>query len=81
MEHVDLRESDVCKEHFDIYGHKETLPASLAVPLCEDLLEDYVCLGYNLPTQCRDDAELQQKFRMMKARVEHYRGLPAPAFE
>jgi len=81
LEHIDFQELDQCKEFMGEYAHKETIPGSLAVPLCEDLLEDYVCLAYNLPRVCRANEELQQRFEAMKARVEYYHGRPAPAFE
>jgi len=81
LEHVQRPNEMHCKSLLNKYAHAETLPPSIAAPICEDLLEDYVCLGYNLPSACKHDAQLQDKFQSMKAIVESYHGEPAPEFE
>ncbi len=60
-----------CRKHLGRYSSYKTLPRELAGPLCEQLLEDYACLGFTLPPPC---AHLQPRLSAMVRLVSRYHG-------
>jgi len=69
-----------CKARMGIYANTSAIPKHLAEKLCDDLLEDFVCLSYELPLACQSNVRLGAKFTAMKAVVKGYHGRPAPLF-
>lgn len=81
LERVERPSTDRCKQEMREFAEPDELPPYVAVPLCEDMLEDYVCLGFKLPKPCRENQTLQSKFESMIAFVEQVHGRAAPLFE
>lgn len=70
--------NQLCKMNMGYWKKAGNLPEGLATVLCEDLLEDYACLGFALPPPC---ASLRPRLEKMKSVIAQYHGREPPPFE
>ena len=66
-----------CKHALGSWVKGSGLPRDVAEPLCEGLLAEYACLGFNMPQPC---AALQPRLDRMVEDIAQYHHAPIPPF-